>query len=339
MNEMGVRPMNCPRCNAEVVDSATFCQQCGSTIRPVSFSYLPAGAPPWPTSTAQLPAYVGTLPQSGSNGSGTATATQTSTFPSREGGVATQKPERPRRLGMGVFALIGIFVLTGIVGTGATLLSLYANGQIGGRTPTKIVSLPKATPTAAAPATTPGTGATPAATATGTTNVLPTPTAFQNISSKGSSSLQVTLKFPSDWVEDAPQTSTDETSIAFHPLQQIPVFIGVSRVSTAISASITSPNDINQLNFSGLQGSQGVSNFQIVNPVTAQRAVGGEQWAEQDATFDVTSSTNNLEFHATTMATKHNQTYYSIIFYAPSQVYGEAMQKYFQPIFDSFKFQ
>jgi hypothetical protein len=293
------------------------------------------GTPPWPTSTAQLPAYVATLPQRDTNGTGTATAiaTQTATLPSQDE-KAAQKSVRPRRSGMRVFALTGIFLLTIIVGTGATLLSLYANGQFAAQAPAKIAHLP--TP-AATGATTPGTGATPAA--TGITNNLPTPTAFQNISSKGSSSLQVTLKFPSNWVEDAPQSSTDATSIGFHPLQQLPIFIDVSRISASISASITSPNDINQLNFNSLQSTQGVSNFQTVNPVTAQRAIAGAQWAEQDATFDVVTSTNTVQFHATTIATKHGQTYYSIIFYAPSQVYNEAMQKYFQPIINSLQFQ
>ena len=41
--------MNCPRCNTELPDSAIFCVNCGSTIRPASFSYLPTGVPAWPT--------------------------------------------------------------------------------------------------------------------------------------------------------------------------------------------------------------------------------------------------------------------------------------------------
>lgn len=258
---------------------------------------------------------------------------QVGTLPSQREKVA--KDSKPRRSGMNVFALIGILVLTVAVGTGLTLLSLYANGQFAPQPPAKIAHLPAATATGGTTPT-PGTGVTPSGTAT---NLLPAPTAFQSISSKGSSSLQITLKFPSNWVEDAPQSSTDETSVAFHPLQQLPIFIGVSRISAATSASITSAGDINQINLNGLQGTQGVSNFQTITPVTAQRAIGGAQWPEQDATFDVASSTNTVQFHATSIATKHGQTYYSIIFYAPSQVYNEAMQKYFMPIFNSFQFQ
>jgi len=58
--------MFCPRCNTELSDSASICSQCGSPVsagpttsspseRPQAstFSYLPAGAPQWPT-TATL---------------------------------------------------------------------------------------------------------------------------------------------------------------------------------------------------------------------------------------------------------------------------------------------
>lgn len=323
--------MNCPRCNAEVGDSATFCPRCGSAVRnTAAFSYLPAGAPPWPTSTAQLPAHIATLSHNS-----TATAEQTSQFVIPES-TATQKPAR--RSKMGILAIAGILLLTAIVGVGATLGTLYLNGDFSAQASNKPVQLatPNAAATAAATANT-GSGATPAA--TGTTNSLPTPTSFQSISNTGSSNLKVSLKYPANWVEDAPQVTTDETSISFHPLQQLPILVGVTRVSSAISASITSPNDINQANFTSLQSAQGVSSFQIVNPVTAQRAIGGEQWAEQDATFNVASSSTTVQFHTTTIATKHNSIYYSILFYAPAQVYDEAMQKYFQPIFDSFKFQ
>src|SRR5437899_10286095 len=45
--------MNCPRCNTELPDSATYCVRCGAPIQSARFSYLPAGAPSWPTRTPQ----------------------------------------------------------------------------------------------------------------------------------------------------------------------------------------------------------------------------------------------------------------------------------------------
>ena len=61
-----------------------------------------------------------------------------------------------------------------------------------------------------------------------------------------------------------------------------------------------------------------------------------DQWQEQDAVF---SNTNGVPFHLTTVAVQHNHLYYDIVFYSPTVYYDEAMQKYFQPMFDSFQFQ
>src|SRR2546421_2026636 len=58
--------MKCPRCEAEISNTTTFCARCEASIVPVaahasasyqatpmSFSYLPAGTPPWPTTVPQ----------------------------------------------------------------------------------------------------------------------------------------------------------------------------------------------------------------------------------------------------------------------------------------------
>ncbi|HLI04983.1 MAG TPA: zinc ribbon domain-containing protein [Ktedonobacteraceae bacterium] len=321
--------MNCPRCNAEVPDSATFCQNCGSSIRPTTtaFSYLPAGAPPWPTSTAQLPASIATLPRVSANGTDAIAAQDGAT--SARTAVASNA-ERPRRSAGSIFAVAGILILAVIVGSGLTFFSLYANGQLAAQTPVKPVTLPKATATSTVSPQ--GTSA-----STPTTDQLPTPTSFQKISKTGSTDLQVSLQFPSDWQEDAPQVTNGTTAIAFHP-QQIPIFFVVARLSASDSASVTSADDLNQLQISSLQSAQGVSNVQSVTPVAAQRTIGGATWPEQDAIFDLSTSAGTVEYHATSIATQHNSVYYNIFFYAPSIVYNEALQKYFQPIFNSFQF-
>ncbi len=322
--------MNCPRCNAEVADSATFCQNCGSSIRPTttSFSYLPAGAPPWPTSSSQLLTSIATLPHLSANDTDTATS-QNGLASARE--AVVRKPERPRRSAGGVFAVVGLLILAVLVGTGLTLFSLYSNGQIAAQAPVRPVSLPKATATTA---TTPGTVASP----TTTTNQLPAPTSFQNISKTGSTGLQASLKIPSNWLEDAPQVTNGTTQIAFHPQQQLGINFVVARLSSTDLASVPNADSLNQVQISGLQNAQGISNLQSVSPVMAQRSIGGETWPEQDATFDASTSSGTLQYHVTSIATQHNKIYYNIFFYAPAVVYNEALQKYFQPIFDSFQF-
>src|SRR5260370_9327570 len=55
---MGVTyAMTCPQCNADLADSTAFCPRCGSSIRPATFSYLPAGAPPWPATVPRMSLY------------------------------------------------------------------------------------------------------------------------------------------------------------------------------------------------------------------------------------------------------------------------------------------
>jgi hypothetical protein len=324
--------MNCPRCNAEVPDSATFCQNCGTSIRPAttSFSYLPAGAPPWPTSTAQLPASIATLPRVSANGTDSIAA-QNGASSARA--AATREAERPRRSAGGVLAAAGILVLAVLVGSGLTFFSLYANGQLAAQTPVKPVTLPKATATSAA-----NTQGTPAASSTATTNQLPAPTSFQNISKTGSSDLKITMHIPSDWQEEAPQVTNGTTVIHFHPQQQLGIDFTIVRLSSSDSASFPTADDLNQAALASYQSLQGVSNLQSTTPVASQRTLGGATWPEQDATFDVASNSGTIEYHLTSIATQHNKVYYNIVFYAPSVVYSEALQKYFQPIFNSFQF-
>src|SRR5579883_896807 len=51
--------MQCSRCLTELPDATTYCSNCGSFLRSdptgasTVFSYLPAGAPPWPTTVPQ----------------------------------------------------------------------------------------------------------------------------------------------------------------------------------------------------------------------------------------------------------------------------------------------
>src|SRR5215472_2019413 len=110
--------MNCPRCNAEVPASATVCVVCGTPIRPAWFSYLPAGTPSWPTSVPQnLPYTAGA-------------SLQPAEFIEKEGGSSVaQSAVAPKKARLNILAIIGLFLLSILIGGGLTLGILYANGQ------------------------------------------------------------------------------------------------------------------------------------------------------------------------------------------------------------------
>lgn len=317
--------MKCPRCNADVVDSATLCQNCGSPLRPATaaFSYLPTGAPPWPSSSAQLPASLATLPRLDVPGETQNGATSVPLTP------VSPVEARPRRSARSILMAAAILILAVVAGVGVTLGSLYTSGQLAAQRPVKPVALPKATATGPA-----GTAVSPAPT---TTSDLPSPSSFQSISKSGSDALQVSLQFPSDWQEESPQVSNGTTEISFRPLQ-IPIDFAVARLSSAVSATVPSADALNQAEIQSFQNAQGVSNLQSITPVTPQRTLGGVVWPEQDATFDVATNGGTVQYHVTSISAEHNKIYYNIIFFAPSLVYNEALQKYFQPMCDSFKF-
>jgi hypothetical protein len=306
--------MNCPRCNTELPDSAIFCVNCGSTIRPASFSYLPAGVSAWPTEPPpNAPYRTGTVSQS-------APIVQ-----SEASSVVSHNAVSPKKSRLGIPAIIGLLLLSILIGGGLTFGILYANGQrlsFGPQPSLPPVHLP-----------TPSASSTPGLTPTTQGNQLPTPTAFQTVTS---ADLGISIKYPSDWVTDPPLKNADSAFMGFHPQQQqTGIFIAIERYTTSGSAKISTSSAINKSNLAQFQSLQNVSNFQIIRSSTPQRSVGGVQWAEQDATF---SNPNNISFHLTTIAVQYKKLYYDILFYSPVSTYDEAVQKYFTPMLNSFKF-
>ena len=305
--------MTCPQCNADLPDSTAFCPRCGSSIRPASFSYLPAGAPAWPTNVSQMPFY-----KAGSS----AQAAQ------EEANLSAAKiVPRPRRGVRGILAVIALLILVPLVGVGATLGILWANGQF----PATItqasvhVSIPKQQTPAAA------------SSPTATSGQLPTPTSFQTISSTSSSALGIAMKYPGNWVETPTTQPTQYGLIAadFHPQQQLGIDVTVKRIP---SKSLTGATiqEVNQANIDSFGTDKSVTNLHTIASPNAQLTVGGVQWTEQDAAF---TDTNQLPYHFTVLSVLHNQYYYSVTFYAPNDNYNEAMQKYFQPMLNSLQFQ
>jgi len=306
--------MKCPQCSAELSDSATFCSQCGTPIRPASFSYLPAGAPPWP----------GNVPQGYSYG---AAATMQPTQEAEASSATSAAASKPRRSAGSVLLIIGLLILSVVIGGGGTLGILWANGQFPVPSQSVRQVLPTPVPTAG-----PGTpAATPATTPQG--NTLPTPTSFQmtTISQVG-----VSLKYPAGWIQDPPQlSSSGDSTVLFHPQAVLPVAFTIARLSAQNSASLSSADQVNQANLQSLSSDTNFHSYQEIPPGNASPTIGGIQWVERDATF---ANSNNAVFHFVIASVKYKSLYYSISYLAPSAAYDEAMQKYYSQMLSSFQF-
>ena len=308
--------MNCPRCNTELPDSAIFCVNCGSTIRPASFSYLPTGVPAWPTEPLKSTQYRNEI--SSESGQFVVQSDTSSVEPSN---AASPKKKR-----LGISAIIGLFILSILIGGGLTFGILYANGQrlsFGPQSTLKPLQLPTRSASSTPVSLTP----------TPQRNQLPTPTAFQSAISKD---LGISLQFPSNWVQDpAQKTTSGNTSVNFHPQQNLPVSMFIARLSSSVSAQVTDTNEVNQANIQGFGSSNNLLNFTTLTNTPQHRMIGGINWDEQDATY---STSSGLLIHVVSISVKHNTIYYNILYYAPDSVYDEALQKYYSQMLNSFKF-
>ncbi len=305
--------MNCPHCNTELPESAIFCNQCGSTINKASFSYLPTGAPAWPKEPLKDTRYL-------SPSSEYIQHIDQSESPS------TKPASTPIKKSLGIPAIIGLCLLSILIGGGLTFGILYLNGESlssGSQTALKPLQLP-----------TPGASSTPSSlTPTTQSNQLPAPTSFHTLNS---SDLGITIKYPSDWVMDPAQKTSDSSFLGVHPQQQqTGIYLLIERYTESGSAKISNVAAINQINLAQFQNQQNLTNFQIISPPSPQRSIGGVEWTEQDATF---SNPNNVAFHLTTAAVQYKKLYYDVQFYSPVIIYDEALQKYFLPMLNSFKF-
>jgi zinc ribbon protein len=303
--------MNCPRCNTELPDSAIFCVQCGSTIRPAPFSYLHTGTPAWPKEPLKSTQYR----------DGTPLEPALYAVQEEASSAVSSKVASPKKTKLGIPAIIGLCVLSILIGGGLTFGILYINGQrlsIGPQPALKPLQLP-----------TPGTSSTPASQG----NQLPTPTAFQSATSKD---LGISLQFPSDWVQDPAQTTASgNKSVNFHPQQSLPVSMFIAKLSANVSAQVTDTNEVNQANIQGFGSNYNLLNFKALTNTPQHRTIGGINWDEQDATYTTSSG---LLIHVVSISVKHNAIYYNILFFAPDSAYDEAFQKYYSQMLNSFKF-
>jgi hypothetical protein len=302
--------MNCPQCSAELSNSATFCPRCGTSLRPTSFSYLPAGAPPWPNTPSQGysygPAVAVQAPQT--------TAPAAASFPT----------PKPRRSAGSILLVIALLALSVVLGAGGTLGVLALNGKFAPAPKVTAASIPT-------PAPTPGAG-TPTPTTTAQGNLLPTPSSFVTINSQA---IGVSLKYPGDWIADPPQSSSNSTTINLHPQQQIGVGFVVERLSSSATTQVGSADAFNRANLQALSNDSNIHNYSEVQPANATPTIAGMQWAERDATF---ANNANVVFHVVSISTMHNKLLYNIFYFAPGIAYSEAMQKYYSQMLASFQF-
>jgi hypothetical protein len=307
--------MNCPTCNANLPDSASFCYSCGSSISSGSFSYLPSGTPPWPTPDkfAQTSLYVvdtieaRTLPAEQS----------TEHAEGADGAASAAKPKRSAR---SILTIVAVLALSALFGVGISLGSLWSNGLLvagTSRTPARV--LPP--PAHAAATATPSTSSSPSASSS----------AFATLNS---TDLGISMKYPANWVKRGPQqASADTLFVDFAPPQALGIEFVLKRISGSTSAKFSGTSAANQANLTEFNSITQVHNLQPTQ--ASQPTIAGVQWDEEDATF---TDDNGTSYRFVTIAVQHNKVYYTISFFAPQATYSASMQQYIQPMLNSLTF-
>ncbi len=314
--------MKCARCSNELSDSSTFCPQCGFSQqqnlnytspenyagRERSFSYLPAGTPPWPTSVPQnVPGIVSHVPQS------------QPISPLR-----AKTESKPRRTVGGVISVIAVLLLAPILG----ILIVFATiGRPANSTTTPVKTSTSSTSSGSQQQN----AATPVPAQNGN-QPLPTPTSFKTAKD---TNVNISLLYPSDWTQGSPKQTTTATSLNVASQDQIGISFFVTHFNDSASTSITNADQLNQSNIQELTQFSDVHNIQNVQATNNQPSIAGTKWIEKDATF---LDSTNTKTRFSTISVQHGKSYYVIYFFIPDGIYTEAMQKYISPILNSVKF-
>ncbi len=302
--------MQCSQCQTELPDSATTCSRCGTSTQqqdqPVTFSYLPAGTPPWPITVPQRLPYA---------------SEPAATLPASLSHSQVAKPKRSLR---NVLLAIAVLVLVPIFGAAFTLTSLYFNGDLFPRHTTA----PKVVKSQTQAQATPGTQQTPSTTQG---NQLPAPSSFSKTSDKD---LNVSLQYPSGWQAGPPDKSSTTVAVGIYPSQKYVIFVVERYLGSALS-QITDSRSLNQSTIDAIGSQVGATGMQNVPASNAQPTIGGAKWDEMDVTF---SDTNGSKEYLTSISVMHNKSYYNITFLTLDSLHAEAMQKYIQPMLNSVQF-
>jgi hypothetical protein len=283
----------------------TTCPSCGTSNQqgqPLTFSYLPAGTPPWPTA---VPARLPYAPEP--------VAAAPVNF-------AQKQPEKPGRSLRNVLLAVVVLVFVPIFGVAFTLGNLYFNGDLSPKPAAahKVVTSQGQTQTTPTPATTQG-------------NPLPAPSSFSTASDKD---LNLSLQYPSNWQKLPIDKSNSTVTAVFQPTQKLGIILIVERYLD--TTQIQSPDALNQDNISSAGSQLGATNAQPVASANTQPTISGTKWTETDVILSDSSS--GSQYYFASISVLHNKSYYNIAFLVPPTKHDEAMQKYIQHMLDTMQF-
>jgi hypothetical protein len=312
--------MNCSRCRADLPDTATFCPRCGATtpqMQPVgggssaasynlpnTFSYLPAGAPPWPTTIPQRSVYA-------------------SPAVSQPKEVSAVKPTRSKTTMRGVLVALAVVILVPLIGSLVTLTSLYINGDLA----------PKKSAASQSPRLTASVTATPSQVPGTQGQRLPNPGSFKE---SRNPDLNLSLQYPSDWQATGPQKTKDSSvslSVTTPQQQEFGIIVLLTRLSDQATAQYRNADELNQDVIYTLTSEQG-GNPEVVQPGNTSPQIGGTTWSEMDATYSLQQG----KAHLASFSVKRNNVYYNIVILTADVVYEEAVDKYINRILKSIRF-
>ncbi|WP_376796138.1 hypothetical protein [Thermogemmatispora sp.] len=309
--------MTCTQCKTELPAYAVVCPQCGTAVSSGTsayYSYLPADAPGWPHDPGAVASPWLSTSGVALHSSGTAAALPAQAHPAR----------RFNRW----LTVVVVLLLSCLLGAGFTVGLLWTHGYFAPKAPARSVQLPSqgasatATPAAQNPA----------------TNVLPTPSSFKPLSNPNSKSLGLTMNLPQDWVEGQVNTSSSGVkTLTLDPPQNLslPLSLLIVQFPTEANQAFSNAQDLDQFLIQNFAQAASLSNPQMLSNTPQMRTLGGQSWSEEDVSFPLN---NNQSLHLVTLSVMYKQHYYSIQFYASSDIFEEAMQKYYDPMLDSLHF-
>lgn len=299
--------MQCPQCLIEQPDDITFCKNCGAHLMQnnavPTFSYLPPGTPPWPTTVPKEHLQPVQSTQAG-----------TSSAPVKAKKASIAVVHTPSR---NIISIIAILILAPLIGIFSTLAFLHNTNRATG--PAQQTAPGGSTPT---------TVPTPA---TGQRNFLPNPKDFKTTQD---TTVNISLRYPSDWTVRSLLKSSDASAISLIK-KQYSISFSVMHLSTTLSTNIPNADQLNQSNVQSLSQIQSVSNLKTATPDEQMPMIGGAKWNASAATF-TEGSNNKINF--TTISVHHGQSYYVIYYFIPDSIYQQAMEKYIKPMLHSVKF-
>lgn len=314
--------MKCSRCAAELPetpDIITTCPHCGAQLHSNSevpteaqttFSYLPPGAPPWPT---RMPLHIPNV------------VAATSVAPDIP--LVVKKTRKKRHSIGSIITSIAILILAPIIGITIVLATLYNQQQIPGQ-------VQRTTPGTAIQ-TTPSTGGSNnASSGSNSSTSVPTPSSFKTAKDN---TVNISLQYPGDWQLNKPSSSSNSSAITLVQSQTSIEFL-VIHLTDSSSKSFSSAQQVNQAYLQAyLQylTNQGIQNVQTGQTSQASPTIGGTTWQQNETTI---SDGQGDKLHFLSIAVLHGKSYYVINVISPDNLYQDALHKYFTPMFNSVKF-